>query len=241
MKTEREQVIMASILGDGHIAGKDRTPFLRVHHSLDQLDYLKWKSKFFYDCTGIFANDESCYFQTRASDEFVKYANMFYVDMCGYKIFNECVFDYMSPLFFAIWYLDDGSYIYGSNRCRIASFVYDKENLVVIANHLLNVYGFDVRVNKLSFINNKQTYSLCFTVDASDKFLKYIYDYVPKCMSYKLGHVCASNDSVIKMYRSKRINNMHRNEYNKIYYYANRDKILAQKKIYDVRRKLFKV
>ena len=107
---KKEQLIYTMILGDGWLCSKD----LRIQHSQNQLEYLKWKRKLLIksgiNCSIIKYKDNNnfpaYYFYTKSYDFIRNFKNKYYFPTKKECILNNL--EVLTPLSIAIWYMDDG-------------------------------------------------------------------------------------------------------------------------------------
>ncbi|MCA9908109.1 MAG: recombinase RecA [Anaerolineae bacterium] len=133
-----EQVILGSLLGDGHIGRiKPYSAQFRVTHGAQQNDYCLWKQSLFeglvgYNGTNVRGGHA---FDTMPMYEMRQYADLVYREngKGGKKITRELL-ERLTPLAVAIWYMDDGTFDNNRRyRAEIAanSFSYEDRQLLV--------------------------------------------------------------------------------------------------------------
>jgi len=117
----QHQVILGSILGDGHIADFNRTgdrphfsnSFIRIIHSSKQLDYLKFKHQLLYPYAcpiRIFSTRDGirCGFQTYSHPYFTELRREWYPSD-GWKVITLDLISSLTSFGLAIWFMDDGT------------------------------------------------------------------------------------------------------------------------------------
>ncbi len=178
-----EQVILGSLLGDGHIGRiKPYSAQFRVTHGAAQTDYCEWKQSLFEGVVGYRGTNVrgGHAFDTIPMYELRQIAELVYKEngKGGKRITREWL-DRLSPLAAAIWYMDDGTFD-NHRRWRVEiaahSFSYEDRQLLVdwLAEHDIEAK------NDLSgkiIIGNKAAVS---------KFHAWIARYVHPSMDYKL-------------------------------------------------------
>jgi hypothetical protein len=109
----QEQVILGSLLGDGHLGGRkvpSSLPYLTEAHSVNQAGYLAWKAEAL-DSLGVTlwerdqddgtgAQHRTAWMRTRALPSLYRYRGMKPADMLTG----------LSALGLAVWFMDDGSF-----------------------------------------------------------------------------------------------------------------------------------
>jgi len=203
IKKEKE-IILACSLGDGYIYCNEEkhSAALKITHSENQVDYLKWKTSLIQDLTG-FTTGESVYINKNKYG-FKAYTKAFY----GYKklriyrkwLYNnktktvKKILQYLSsPLSLAIWFMDDGSIMKRKKKHKDGSIYYLKPSMElcthsfpnkdqqVILNWLKTTYNIDgYTVKKFSKKQNKHYYMLNFNVQNTKKIYNLIYEYIIK-------------------------------------------------------------
>lgn len=209
-----EQVLFGSILGDGCISKCNNYYTYTENHSVKQKEYIIWKNQClrfnFY-----FLKKRNQYCINKGDKKFKVYRDLFYKK--DKKTINKQILDSLTPLSLAVWYMDDGSYIYSGKSIRLYTYDFKRVGNLLIKNWLLKKFDIKSKIYK-----SKNAYYLGFNVENSKKFIELIKKYIIPSMSYKIG------------LDEKRINKSKRNVRLKkqIYYRENRDKILLQRKIY---------
>lgn len=154
---EQIQVLIGSLLGDGSLgATSAQSARFTESHSLKQQDYLRWKADIFGSYlaavipvkkqdkkTGRVFHGVSM--TTKACPQLRSYYDLFYPAPLCKRVFPADLTERMTPLVFAVWYMDDGS-VSSTGAPRIA-FGLDDLSLVraclALQNFGLNpvVYG----------------------------------------------------------------------------------------------------
>lgn len=123
---EQYQIILGSLLGDGHLSSLTRTghnnSHLRIVHSESQSDYIRWKQKqllpFSYPVHSLHIEDkrggswkrhrEVLYFNCASHDYFTQLRRTWYPN--NKKVFDSSNVSCLNWLGLAIWFMDDGTY-----------------------------------------------------------------------------------------------------------------------------------
>jgi len=182
-----KEVIMGSLLGDGHLHatdGRDSAACL-VLANQEQPDYLEWKLGFIRSL-GIkrqpSANGRVAYV-SNSSFELGLLRQKFYkpqteeVDDKNYRRIPLDVIKDASLLALAIWYLDDGTYREDHRNASISVKRLDHETARQVALTLSERYPVDY---------NEIQQAIRFKTEDFKKFSKDIAGLVPECMAYKL-------------------------------------------------------
>lgn len=121
LSQETKEIIIGSVLGDGHISGWG---YLSEKHSEKQKDYILWKSSFFKEISTekLITYDEyfeerynkiikSYILRTRSHSFIYEIADKFYkeIDNIRIKIIPDNIKEYLTPLSLAVWFMDDGT------------------------------------------------------------------------------------------------------------------------------------
>lgn len=241
-----EQVVVGSILGDGHIS-KENAYY--ETHCLEQEDYLLWKKKVFdslvfnkkFKKTNMRYNQKKnrCDLYIPRQSIFEEYREISYPN--GEKIVSNKFIKKIGKLAICVWYFDDGCYNPITNGVQLCSYGFSYNENLKLQKILKNKFNLNFKI----FHRHKQDqyYLACYGKDA-DKFLAFIKknaSYIPKSLTYKMGKFHKGNLKLIKrktkfkkdgdkayyQKNSKRIKKQC-NEY----YWGNRDKMRKIQSIY---------
>ncbi len=127
----QREVLVGLLLGDGHIEQPYITPRarLKVEQRIGAKEYVEWLYDIFHDwirsdirtrskflkSTG--KTYKSCEFTTFTHEELMFYRELFYPD--GKKVIPTNIYDILTPLGLAIWFMDDGSIKSHESKGRI--------------------------------------------------------------------------------------------------------------------------
>lgn len=105
----QREVVIGSLLGDGHLTRTTRGYAFRVNHGIGQREYVDWKYRELESFTNSRPNtcDRAYYFRTVSHPYFDELRRMFYVG--NRKIIPKTLEDWFTPLMFAVWFMDDGT------------------------------------------------------------------------------------------------------------------------------------
>lgn len=202
MNEEQRQIVIGSLLGDGHLWLGDRciNPYFCINRSLKDQEYLKWEAKklenylgnngvSFYD---IFdKRTQKIYkrisLRTRADSEFLLFFNEWYPNKK--KIIPDNLT--LTPLIVAIWFADDGhisrrlSLRKDGKNCQMGhyegsiatnGFMYDE--VIRVKKLLESVTDGEFSITETK--NNKNSGAVIkFTTKTAIKLIKYIKDVFP--------------------------------------------------------------
>ena len=155
-----EQVLLGSLLGDGslHIhkkRGKNAT--YTEEHSLKQLQYAKWKNSFLKFKETLVNRKEKRFGDVReyqqvciyspASPTLTEYYSFFYPN--GKKVVTREILDKLEPLGLAVWYCDDGCYLYRQNMINFATNKFTKKENEFIIDFFYKKFHIKSRLRKL--------------------------------------------------------------------------------------------
>jgi recombination protein RecA len=178
-----EQVILGSLLGDGHIGRiKEYSAQFRLTHGKMQDAYCLWKKSLFSGLVGYSGTNVrgGHAFDTIPMYELRQIANLAYTDKGrGAKRITPELLNKLTPLAVAIWYMDDGTFD-NNRRYRVEiaahSFSYeDRQKLV----DWLNEHEMDAK--------NDQSGKIVFGNRAAvTRFHAWIARYIHPSMEYKL-------------------------------------------------------
>jgi len=183
----QEQLIIGTVLGDGHLYNYKDTAMLKFDHSLKQKDYLFYK----YNIIKNLCNKEPYYLtqkdkrtskvyekyscRTKSLISLKKYRKLFY---CPKKQINLEICDLIDTMAVAIHYFDDG-YLHKNRYYYIAMYGYSKESVKLYMEMLK--YKFNINASC------KNGNNLYIKADSIEKFTNLIKPYTVKSMEYKLS------------------------------------------------------
>lgn len=201
LSQEAKDVIIGSLLGDGHIT---KWGYFSEKHSPEQLDYLKWKASFFKDITtdkswDYYENIDKrsgalikshCY-RTTAHSFLYEMRNKFYKEIDGKwtKIIPDDIANMINERVLAVWFMDDGytdwTYRNGKKQSKgsnpISKLCTDSFNINEtqnLSNILMSKYNLESKVNFRGRI--------VFTTSSSIKLHKIVKPYFEKSIMYKI-------------------------------------------------------
>lgn len=193
------QVILGSLMGDGALSPPVRkdaaSARFRLGHGAKQAEYLAWKVSLLGNIRHSLTTDTkgAVFADFTPLAELDELRRAVYLGD-GKKHFSWEYLKALSPLAFAIWYLDDGSFVLrskglqdrtrgGSGRIEICVEAMSPGTRQRMVDFLRDMYNLDV---KLVLKGARQIPFIRFTTRASELFQEIIAPYVPECMEYKL-------------------------------------------------------
>lgn len=182
----QEQVILGTVLGDGHLYNYKDTSMLRFDHCKKQKEYIYFKYNILknlckYNQPKYLTSldkrsnkiNEKYSLHTKSFIELKKYRNMFYQPK---KIISKEICSLLKPLAIAIFFMDDGykhknAYFFSTNNFNI-------ESIKNFQDFLYNNYKIESSMHKNKVIYIKS--------NSRDKFTKIIEPFIIESMKYKL-------------------------------------------------------
>ena len=113
MNQRQQDVLIGTILGDGHLAENwSKTHYrLKVGQSVRQAEYVRWKYEMFRDWVltppKVHRSTRSLRFATISHPDITHFRNMFYQGRK--KVLPNNIGALLSPLAVAVWFMDDGN------------------------------------------------------------------------------------------------------------------------------------
>jgi LAGLIDADG DNA endonuclease family len=128
-------IIIGSLLGDGHIEVSNKSARYEESHSIKQKEYVDWKLEAFgklvsYKHFGTARLGDKSFgtysFKSLSHPNFLLFHALFYAEK---KIIRPSLIDHLTPKVLAVWVMDDGSLHKSNNRIRISTdcFVYEHQ------------------------------------------------------------------------------------------------------------------
>ena len=123
--TKRQQeIIVGSLLGDGHLVKTTCGYAFRVNHSIKQKEYVDWKyselQMFTNSFPAVYEKENSYYFKCVSHEYFSRMRKKFYLGQK--KILPTDIGKLLTPLAMAIWIMDDGTKEGNQLRINTQSF-----------------------------------------------------------------------------------------------------------------------
>ena len=190
---KQKEILIGTMLGDGHLEKNGRGARLRVDHTLKQDDYVHWKYTEFKDFAtakprvirSFHKNSKKFYershFSTFTSDIFLKWQDLFYENKR--KIIPTNIQSLLtSPLTLAVWYMDDGYKRNDCNALRLNTDLFSLAEQHLLAQCLKENFGIDSKVHKKG-----KSYCLYVPQKSSEKFCQLVRPYMVGSLLYKVS------------------------------------------------------
>lgn len=188
----QKDVMYGSILGDGYLRSTSGVSWSLVFaHGEKQLEYLRWKydifeqfvttKKFGVMVRDFHGNAPVHSFATISHPEITAFYHLTHPN--GKKLVTEEWLDLLSPLSLAVWYMDDGSLNKRYGTIVLSTNAYSLPELSLMIDFFEKKYSLHAKLEK----RRNDQYALRINASESKAFRSIITDYVPTCMSYKLG------------------------------------------------------
>jgi len=195
-----EELMIGSLLGDGtmRIGKGAKNANFKVEQGLEQKEYVMWKYSIlkplvFTEPKISFRYREnrekypkSWWFRTMRHPLLTEMYDRFYTRegyRTGRKIVPIDIAKNLTPLAFAIWIMDDGSYSNGILDISTYSFLLDEVGLLQDA--LRNVFAIEARY----FKDRDKGYRMYFRKSETAKVVPIIRPYIINSLMYKIGFV----------------------------------------------------
>ena len=190
-----EQILLGSILGDGYLGINKRATnaYYCENHSLNQEKYLLWKNnilKFKVTYRMNWVNTRNKYQSSIRirSKHFSYLTNLhkfFYVGKK--KQVTIDILNRLKPLGIAVWYMDDGCYIYRDNLIILCTDCYSLKEHQIIVQWFKDKYNirWDIIKNIKNYNSSHDYYYRLKTRDT--QFIELIKPYIHPTLNYKIG------------------------------------------------------
>jgi recombination protein RecA len=198
LSDQQWQVVLGSLMGDGNLSPnrRDRSGVrFRLGHGQEQAAYLDWK-------VSLLGNIEHSRRVDGRGAVFADFTPLPELDELRRAVYlgdgkKHLSWDYLkalTPLAFAVWYLDDGCFTLrskglqartagGSGRIEICVEAMSEGSRERLRQHLHDAYALDVQLTAKGALGKA---FLRFSTAASAKFQEIIAPHVPSAMEYKL-------------------------------------------------------
>lgn len=186
-------VLVGSILGDGTLrTGKKAiNANFKVEHGLKQKDYVFWKYEVFkewvstppkistrYDENRI-SYPKSWWFRTLRHPNITIFHKKFYPD--GIKIIPDDIENFLDPIAFAVWIMDDGSLNKG--RLDISTYSFKLGEIWLLQEAIFNRFSLGSNYYK----DRDKGLRMYFRKDETQKLISIISPYIIPNLKYKIS------------------------------------------------------
>ncbi|HEY4508784.1 MAG TPA: LAGLIDADG endonuclease [Candidatus Paceibacterota bacterium] len=193
LSAREKEIIIGTILGDGHFAMLKTNTRLEIGHSEKQKDYVFWKHRELPNIVGakpyqVFIDDERYgktwerwSFSTRISSELSEFRKMFYQ---GKKkiIPKDIGLLLTSPLSLAVWFMDDGGRRNDSYGLFLNTLSFTKEEHELLMKVLKDNFSLESRMHWI-----QDGYRIYIPSKEAQKFCTIVYPHMLPSMYYKLS------------------------------------------------------
>ncbi len=131
LTNRQREIIIGSLLGDGHLVRTTRGFAFRVNHGIHQKTYVDWKFRELEALTNSPPRtyERSYYFRTVSHPDLDDFRKAFYDDRR--KKIPSKLERWMSPLVLAVWLMDDGGRDKGQLRLNTQSFSREENEALI--------------------------------------------------------------------------------------------------------------
>lgn len=175
-------LIVASLLGDGHLTKTTRGYAFRVNHGRAQKDYVDWKYqilKDFVNSPPAFAK-KCYYFRTITHQTFKQLRKQFYNNNRITIVPRKLVKKHLTPFILAVWIMDDGTR--EGKQLRINSQSFNKSENLFLQRLLKTKLGIEATLNQ-----DKGKYRLRIAKQSMSRLIQLVKPHIIPSMSYKLS------------------------------------------------------
>ncbi len=189
----QREILIGTMLGDGHLEQNGPGVRLRVDHGMSQRDYLRWKYQAFKNLVPSEPRvirsfhkrdhryDERLHFSTYSNGIFQEWRELFYKDRV--KIIPESISEILtSPLSLAVWFMDDGYKRNDCNALRISTDLFTLKEQEQLVECLEENFGVQSTIHKKG-----KTYNIYIPQTSSAKFVELVKPYVLDSLLYKVS------------------------------------------------------
>lgn len=189
-----KQILIGSVLGDGHLTRLSKKGLSSLYLKYDDktFSYLEWLHEMFcpIGTSGIKEKSKGGYhqhyFTTLPSEQLGYYRKLFYP--AGKKIVPENISELLThPIALSVWYMDDGSVDFRAKYHRNATFstfCFSFRECEYLQRMLESNFSIRVSIHKTK-MRGKIYFRLYIRSESMDGFLDLIRKYIHPCFRYK--------------------------------------------------------
>ena len=176
----QREILIGSLLGNGHLAKTTRGYAFRVNHGLMQKEYVDWKYQELSSLTnGVPSTYKSAYyFRTVSHHYFDEMRDLFYRK--DRKIIPRNIDRLLTPLAIAVWFMDDGTK--EGNQARINTQSFTKKEKKKLSDTLEATLGIKSTINR-----DKHLFRLRISDQSMSLFREMVAPHIVPSMRYKLS------------------------------------------------------
>ena len=189
LNQEQLDLVIGSLLGDGHLVKTTRGFAFRVNHGPNQKEYVDWKYGIVKDFvrTSPQPANKCYYFRTISHAAFDQLRNIFYDSSGRKQLPGQFIEQNLNDFVLAVWYMDDGTR--ETNQVRINSQNFTLEEQRELQRILRAKLGIDTTINR-----DQKWFRLRVSARSMEQFRKRVVPHIHPSMLYKLPPV--TTDSV---------------------------------------------
>jgi hypothetical protein len=189
----QHQVLIGTLLGDGHLEKNGHHVRLKIDHSLKQKMYVQWKYQVFknlvikspHTIEVLDSRTNKVYkhsrFATKSLEVFDKYHQLFYAQ--GKKSLPKAIDKLLiDPLSLAVWYMDDGARRTDCRALRIHTNSFSLSEQKMLQSILLARFNFRTTIHRAS----SKSYTLYVPAQEAQNFCNLIEPHILPLFKGKL-------------------------------------------------------
>ena len=190
LTARQREILIGTLLGDGHLEINGQHTRLRIDHYDRQKEYVFWLVKEFSpfslqprQIVEVDKRNGKSYsrwhFSTKSLPIFDEFRTLFYADKR--KVISNQLFDVVSPLSLAVWYMDDGFRRRDSKGFYLCTSAYTLEEQFLLQKLLREKFKLEIKIHfqhKLGRIFIPSAFA--------DKFNAVVKPFILPVFSYKL-------------------------------------------------------
>ena len=193
ISSREKEIILGTILGDGHLAMLKSNARLEVNHSENQRDYVMWKYNELQNLSGAKPHAIHIFdkrynktyrqlrFSTKVHSEFTQFHQIFYRDLK--KIVPKNIKKVLtSPLSLAVWFMDDGGRRNDSYGLFLNTLSFTKEEHKLLREALKVNFSLESGLHWI-----QDGYRIYIPSNNAEKFCRLVYPHMIPSMYYKLS------------------------------------------------------
>lgn len=193
ISSREKEIVLGTLLGDGHLAMLKTGARLEVGHSAKQKEYVFWKQK---ELSRWIRTQPHCLritdkrwnaiytqwrFRTQINEFFTELHSLFYLK--GKKIVPQTILEILtSPLSLAVWFMDDGGRRNDSYGLFLNTLSFTKKEHELLRHCLRKNFDLDSRLHWI-----QDGYRIYIPSKDARHFCELVYPYILPSLQYKLS------------------------------------------------------